>query len=203
MVNIRIIKLLLNDLKLIAKNKNIGGYKGKSKEDLIKALSEPKSETKPKTSKQTPKQILKPETKPKTKPETKPIPKPGRKLEPKLEPELEMKVNQKKLKKLRKDFDELRHKFSNKDEIREYRKAFYDAKKDILSESKMKKLNEGLNKLKKCLELKKFHSNVDSVDYEDLDNLMVIMILPIMINTEKLIVLEHYLKSFIEIITKQ
>ena len=81
-----------------------------------------------------------------------------------------MKVNKKKLKKLRKDFDELRHKFSNKDEIREYRKAFYDAKKDTLSESKMKKLNESLNKLKKRLELKKFHSNIDSVDYEDLDN---------------------------------
>ena len=34
----------------------------------------------------------------------------------------------------------------------------------------MKKLNESLNKLKKRLELKKFHSNIDSVDYEDLDN---------------------------------
>ena len=64
----RMIKLLLNELKLIEKNKNISDYKGKSKEDLIKALSKPKSETKPKTLKQTPKQILKPETKPKPKP---------------------------------------------------------------------------------------------------------------------------------------
>ena len=34
----------------------------------------------------------------------------------------------------------------------------------------MKKLNESLNKLKKSLKFKKFHSNIDSVDYEDLDN---------------------------------
>ena len=34
----------------------------------------------------------------------------------------------------------------------------------------MKKLNESLNKLKKSLKFKKIHSNIDSVDYEDLDN---------------------------------
>ena len=34
----------------------------------------------------------------------------------------------------------------------------------------MKKLNEILNKLKKSLKFKKFHSNIDSFDYEDLDN---------------------------------
>ena len=100
-------------------------------------------------------------SKPKTKPETKP--------KPKLEPELEIKVNKKKLKVL-KDFDELRHKFSNKDEIREYRQHFYDAKRCKLSESKMKKLNKSLNKLKKSLKFKKFHSNIDRVDYEDFDN---------------------------------
>ena len=78
-------------------------------------------------------------SKPKTKPETKPKPK------PKLEPELEIKVNKKKLKVL-KDFDELRHKFSNKDEIREYRQHFYDAKGCKLFESKIKKLIKSLNK---------------------------------------------------------
>ena len=72
---------------------------------------------------------------PDPKPDLKPKPK------PKPEPELGIKVNKKKLKKLRKDFDELRQKFSNKNEIRE---AFNDkllmTKKDKLSESKMKKL---------------------------------------------------------------
>ena len=130
----------------MAKSGNISNYENKSKEDLTKAFS--KSESK---------------SKPKTKPETKPKPK------PKLEPKLEIKINKKKLKVL-KDFDELRHKFSNKDEIREYRQHFYDAKRCKLSESKMTKLNKSLNKLKKSLKFKKFHSNIDRVDYEDFDN---------------------------------
>ena len=36
------INLSLDELKLIAKNTNIEGYKNKSEEDLIKILSEPK-----------------------------------------------------------------------------------------------------------------------------------------------------------------
>ena len=51
------------------------------------------------------------------KPETKP------KLETKPKWKLKIKVNKKKLEKIRKDFDELRHKFSKK-EIKEYIKAF-------------------------------------------------------------------------------
>ena len=101
LVNIRMINLLLDEVRLIAQIRNISNYENKSKEDLIKALSEPKPEikleTKPKTK---PKQTLKPEAK------------------------LEVKFNMKKFKKLRKDFDELKHKFFNKDEISEYRKAF-------------------------------------------------------------------------------
>ena len=42
-------------------------------------------------------------------------------------PKLEIRVNKRKFKKLRKDFDELRHKFSKK-EIGRYRKAFYNVK---------------------------------------------------------------------------
>ena len=53
-------------------------------------------------------------------------------MKPKPEPEpelkIEIKVNRKKLKKLRKDFEKLGHKFS-KTETNEYRKAFYDTKK--------------------------------------------------------------------------
>ena len=90
------INLSLDELRLIAQIRNISDYENKSKEDLIKALSEPKPET--------------------PNPET---PKP----KPKPEPKLEIKVDKRKLKKLRKDFDELRHKFSKK-EIDRYRKAF-------------------------------------------------------------------------------
>ena len=89
--------------------RNISDYENKSKEDLIKALSEPKPETpkpdaKPKS--QTPKP--KPETKPKQTSKPKPKPKP----EP--EPKIDEKVNKKRFEKSRKDFDELRHKFSKK-----------------------------------------------------------------------------------------
>ena len=83
------INLSFDELRLIAQNRNISDYENKSKEDLIKALSEPKPETpnqdtkpKPETPKQDTKlkskpepQIRKPETKPKPKPETE-IPKP-------------------------------------------------------------------------------------------------------------------------------
>ena len=36
------INLSLDELKLVAKNRNIEGYKNKSEDDLIKILSEPK-----------------------------------------------------------------------------------------------------------------------------------------------------------------
>ena len=132
---------------------------------MIKALSEPKPETK---SEQTPKTKLKPEPKPKPK------------LRP--EPKIEIKVNRNKLKTLKKDFDELRHKFSNKDEIREDRNYFYDNKNNRhiydpniknyrhLSESEIQKVIKHINKLKTSLKSKSFQGNIDSVDYNDLDN---------------------------------
>ena len=133
------INLSFDERRLIAQIRNISDYEKKSKEDLIKALSEP--EIKPK---------------PETKPEPKPKP--------------EIRVNKRKLKKLRKDFDELRYKFSKK-EIKEYRKTFYVAKnKKYLSEPEIKKTNKSLTKLKKSLRFKKLRSNIDSVDYEDLGN---------------------------------
>ena len=161
-MNIRIINLSLDNLRLIAQSRNISDHKNKSKEDLIKALSEPKPETK-----------LEPKPNPKTK--LKPEPKPKPKLKP--EPKIEIKVNRKKLEKLRKDFDELRHKFSNKDEIKDYRKAFYIAenykhlseseiknKKELLSKSEIEKVIKHINKFKKSLKSKKFQGNIDSVD---------------------------------------
>ena len=71
------INLSLDELRLLAQNRNIRNYENKSEKDLTKALSEPK---------------------------------------PKI------RINKKKLEEIRKDFNELRHKFSKK-EIDEYRKS--------------------------------------------------------------------------------
>ena len=84
------INLSFDELRLIAQIRNISDYQNKSKEDLIKALSESKPDTKPKPG------TLKIDTKPKQ--------------TPKPEPKPEIRVNKRKLKKIRKDFDELRHK---------------------------------------------------------------------------------------------
>ena len=137
------INLSFDELRLIAQIGNISDYENKSKEDLIKALNK----TKPKP------EAPKPET---SKPEPEPKP--------------EIRVNKRKLKKLRKDFDELRQKLSKK-EIKEYRKAFYNVKNyKNLSISEIKKAGKNLTKLKKSLSFKKFRGNIDSVDYEELDN---------------------------------
>ena len=86
------INLSFDELRLIAQIRNISGYEHKSKENLIKVLSEPKPET-PKPKPETLK--LKPET---PKAETKPKPKPKPKPEP--EPKIRVKTNNKKFKKL-------------------------------------------------------------------------------------------------------
>ena len=130
------INLSFDELRLIAQVKNISGYENKSKEDLIKAPSETKPET-PKPD------ISKPET-PKLK--TPKIISSKLKISklklPKSKPRPEISVNKKKFKKLRKDFDELRHKLDKK-EIDRYRKAFYDVKSyENLSISKKKKASK-------------------------------------------------------------
>ena len=52
MLNVRIINLSFDELRLIAQLRNISDYENKSTEDFIKALSEPKPETpKPETPK--------------------------------------------------------------------------------------------------------------------------------------------------------
>ena len=142
------INLSFDKLRLIAQVRNISGYENKSKEDLIKALSETKPE-KPK-----------PETpKPKTpkletpKPETPKLISSKLKISklniPKLKPRPETRVNKKKLKKLRKDFGEIKHKFDKKETDR-YRKTFYDVKSyKNISISKIKKALKSLTKLKK------------------------------------------------------
>ena len=134
----------------------------------------------------------------KTLSETKPKPE-----TPKPEPKIRVKTNKRKLKKLRKDFDELRHKFSKK-EIKEYRKAFYNVKNyKNLSISEIKEAGKNLTKLKKAWGLKNFVVILIASIMKTSIIMIIIMILPMMMNTKKLGVLEHYLKSFIEIITNQ
>ena len=160
------INLTFDELRLIAQIRNISDYENKSKEDLIKALSE----TKPQ----------------KTKPET-PKPEktsPGKTKLEKTKPEI--RVNKKKPKILGKDFDELRHKFSRK-EIDRYRKAFYvDKKKKYLSKSEIKKTNKSFNRLKKVRELKNFAVILIALIMKTLIIMIIIMILLMMMNITKL-----------------
>ena len=119
------INLSLDELKLVAKIRNIRDQENKSKKDLIKVLSEPK---------------------------------------PKIN------IDKKKLEEIRKYFYELRHMFSKK-EIDSYRKSFYDIKSyRYLLASEIKKAGKNLTKLEKSLKFKMFHGDVDSVDYDDIDN---------------------------------
>ena len=66
-----------------------------------------------------------------------------------------------------------------------------------------KKLNKNFNELKKGLKFKRFRGNIESVDYEDLDNYDYNHDFADDDEYKKLGVLEHYLKSLIEIITNQ
>ena len=131
------INLSFDELRLMAQIRNISDYKNKSKEDLIKVISETKPEkTKTETPKPETPKISKPETPKTQKLETPETPK----------PKTEIRVNKKKLKKLRQDFDKLRYKFSKK-EIDRYRKAFYIAKnKKYLSKLEIKKTNKSFYK---------------------------------------------------------
>ena len=119
------INLSLDELRLIAQNRNISDYENKSEEDLIKELSQ----TKPK-----------------------------------------IRINRKNLEEIRKDFNELRHKFSKK-EVNKYRKIFYDIKnyRHLLT-SETEEARKKLIELRKSFRFKKFYGDVDSVDYDDLDD---------------------------------
>ena len=65
------------------------------------------------------------------------------------EPKPKIRINKKKLEEIRKDFNELRHKFSKK-EIDKYRKTFYDIKNyKHLSESEIEELEKILPIFKK------------------------------------------------------
>ena len=134
LVNIRMINLSFDELKLIAQVRNISDYENKYKGDLIKALSEPRSELpKPEIPKlETPKSEIPKSEIPKLEtPKLKTLKLKAPKLKtpkiilsklkisrlkiPKPKPRPKLRADKKKLKKLRKDFEELRHKFDKKE----------------------------------------------------------------------------------------
>ena len=116
------------------------------------------------------------------------------------EPEPKIRINKKKLGEIRKDFHELRHKFSKK-EIDKYRKAFYDIKKyRYLSASEIEAARKNLNEFKKVCDLKSFMVMLIVL----IMMILIVMTMMIMLmrrNTEELEALEDYF--LIEIITNQ
>ena len=99
-------------------------------------------------------------------------------------------INKKKLEEIRKDFYKLRHKFSKK-EADKYRKVFYDIKNyRHLSESEIEEIRKNFNELEKSFMI------ILTVSIMMILIIMIIItILPMITNTEKLGVLEHYLKN--------
>ena len=88
--------------------------------------------------------------------------------DPKSKPKI--RINKKQLEKIRKDFNKLRHKFSKK-EADKYRKAFYVIKiYRHLSTSEIEEARKNLVEIRKSLRFKKFHGDIDSIDYDDLDS---------------------------------
>ena len=103
-------------------------------------------------------------------------------------PKLGIKKN--KLKEIEKDFYNLRHKFSEK-EVDKYRKVFYDIKNyRHLSESEIEEIRKNFNELEK-----RFMIILTVSIMMILIIMIIITILPMITNTEKLGVLEHYLKN--------
>ena len=79
-------------------------------------------------------------------------------------------IKKNKLKEIKKDFYNLRHKFSKKDADK-YRKLFYDIENyRHLSELKIEELRKKFNKLEKSLNLKKPRNNINTIPYEDLNS---------------------------------
>ena len=116
------------------------------------------------------------------------------------EPESKIRINKKKLEEIRKDFHELRHKFSKK-EIDKYRKAFYDIKNyRYLSASEIEAARKNLNEFKKVCDLKSFMVMLIVLIMMILI-VMTMMIMRMRRNTEELEALEDYF--LIEIITNQ
>ena len=76
----------------------------------------------------------------------------------------------KKLKEIKEDFDNLRHKFSKKNEDK-YRKLFYDIKNyRHFSDLEIGEIKKKFNKLEKSLNFKKSCNNINTINHEDLNS---------------------------------
>ena len=105
-------------------------------------------------------------------------------------------IKKNKLKEIKEDFYNLKHAFS-KNDADKYRKLFYDIKNyRHLSELEIEEIRKKFNKLEKSLNFKKSCNNIIVIK-------RLIWKMLMMINIEKLEVLEDYLKSLIEIIINQ
>ena len=83
-------------------------------------------------------------------------------------PRLGIKKN--KLKEVKEDFYNLRHKFSEKDADK-YRKLFHDIKNyRTFSELEIEEIRKKFDRLEKSLNFKKPRKNIDTVHYEDLNS---------------------------------
>ena len=83
-------------------------------------------------------------------------------------PRLGIKKN--KIKEIKEDFYNLRHKFSKKNTDK-YRKLFYDIKNyRHLFELEIEEIREKFNKLEKSLNFKKPRINIITIHYEDLNS---------------------------------
>ena len=90
-------------------------------------------------------------------------------------------INKKKLEEIRKDFYKLRH----------------------LSESETEEIRKKFNELEKSSMFKKSHGNIDSIDYDDLDNYDYNYDFADDDEYRKIGSIRHYLKNLLEIITNQ
>ena len=112
-------------------------------------------------------------------------------------------INKNKLEEIRKDFVKVRNKFSKKEEDK-YRIVFYDIKNwRHLSESEIEEIRKKFNGLEKSLIFNKFHGNIDSIDYDDLDNYDYNYDFADDDEYRKIGSIRHYLKNLLEIITNQ
>ena len=79
-------------------------------------------------------------------------------------------IKKDKLKEVKEDFYNLRHKFSKKDGDK-YRKLFYDIKNySNFSELEIEEIRKNFNKLEKSLNFKKPRNNINTIHYEDLNS---------------------------------
>ena len=81
-----------------------------------------------------------------------------------------MKLKEYRLREIKEDFYNLRHKFSEKDADK-YRKLFYDIKNyRTFSELEIEEIRKKFDRLEKSLNFKKPRKNIDTVHYEDLNS---------------------------------